>query len=136
MTRTFFSVLTVCCLAAAIGVSACGDGPSEPTPGIATVSLTSPATDGAILLTVSGSGLTEPKPSNPSLRIYWRLVSPTEMRMAVFGAIAAGPLFTIDVLDVGSVKAYQGTVLQVADRNDQLRADLSGYSLTATSTAG
>lgn len=136
MTRTPFLVLTVCSLAAAIGMGACGDGPSGPTPGTATVSLTSPATDGGMLLTLTGSGLTEPKAANPSFTVYWRLVSATELRVAVFGAITAGPLFTVDVLDVSSVGAYQGTVLQVADRSDQLRTDLSAYSLTATASAG
>lgn len=116
--------------ALALVVGACGDnGVEVPVPGTLTVALTSTATDGAILLTLTGPDLPQPQRANPSFKLYWRLVSSSEMRVMVFGTLSDGPLFTLAVSDVKYTTGYKGTVLQVADRSDALRSDLSGYSL-------
>ena len=123
----------------AVGVvlaAGCGDGTDPPQPGLATVSLTTPnSDDGAVLVRVTGQGLSSAQASSSSYLVYWRLVSETELHVAVFGSVSAGPMFTVQVSDVRQLSAYTGTVEQVADRNDALRSSLSGYGVTVSSAA-
>lgn len=121
---------TMACAAIAMMAGACSD--DAPRPGTLTVSLTSTVTDGAILLSVTGPELQVPQPSNPSFTLYWRQVSTTELRVAVFGPVANGPLFTLPVTDVRQATGYAGVVHEVAARNDALRDDLSGYAIAVT----
>lgn len=131
--RTLFrSALPAAALILAIGACSDDNGAGVPVPGTLTVSLTSPATDGAILLTLTGPQLTTPQSANPSFKLYWRLVSSTEMRVMVFGTLATGPLLSVSIPDIAHAAGYKGTVLQVADRDDALRNGLSGYGITVS----
>ena len=50
----------------------------------------------------------------------------------VVGALANGALATLRVQEVSTVSSYSARVLEVADREDGLRASLSGYALSVT----
>jgi hypothetical protein len=122
----FWTALTL----AAAALLACSDGPGEPVAGVVVASLTSPSTDGAILLRVTGPGFEPPQVAGSGTALYWRQVSESEIVVAVFGAISAGALFRVEVPHHGRIGQYHATVLQVADRNDEERSDLAGYSVT------
>lgn len=123
MRATIFGLLALAMLTAA-----CGDSTGTGSPGTLLVSLESPnADDGAVAVTVTGTGLTSVAPANSSSRIYWRLVSETRIEVLVFGNITAGPLFSVSVGDVTHPERYHGDVTQVAARTDALRDDVSGY---------
>jgi hypothetical protein len=133
-------------LTAAVGVIvagalACGDetdigGPSS-NEGPVTVSLATPnLSDGAVLISITGPGLLEARPANSTYRVYWRLASASEMRVLVLGNIAEGPLCTVRVPDARSASGYSGSILQVADRANELRTSTDDYSLTVESAAG
>lgn len=129
ITRIFRTVLS---LAALIGGLACGsDSGTNPGPGTATVSLTTPnADDGAVLVTLTGPGVSNPQPGSSAYRLYFRVVSADELRVMVVGDLSAGVLLTLGVGAVTSIGQYSGTFVEVASRTDVLRATLTGYSLT------
>ena len=139
ITRIFRTVLS---LAALIGGLACGSDSGKillerrcalanPGPGTATVSLTTPnADDGAVLVTLTGPGVSNPQPGSSAYRLYFRVVSADELRVMVVGDLSAGVLLTLGVGAVTSIGQYSGTFVEVASRTDVLRATLTGYSLT------
>lgn len=103
-----------------------GDEPAEPrTYGFSLV--TPRSDDGAVMVALTGAPLTDVVVSGASARVYTRQVSPTETRVLVVGNVAAGQLFTA-VSTSGRRPA--ATVLEVADRNDAVRATVTGYSIT------
>lgn len=124
----------------ATSVGSCGNDPSGPgggggggggNAGTATVSLTSPnADDGAVLVTVNGTGLSNVRPPNSSYQVFWRLASANVLKVAVVGDLATGPLFTVDVPDITNLSGYSGTVDEAASRTDALRGSLTGYSIS------
>ena len=123
-------------LAVVAPILACGDG-SGVTESTAngvrpvTVSLTTPASDdGAVLLSLHGGGITNPQAATSSYRVYFRLVSETEVRVAVFGNLTAGPLFTVQVPDPRQLAGYSAAVREVANRSNELRGSLAGYEAT------
>jgi hypothetical protein len=122
-------------LAAVAAVSlalGCGgeDPPLPPVPGNIAVSFVDPnGTDGAILFTITGPGMTNLVAAGSSLRMFTRLVAPRELRVIVVGNLGNGPLFTMDVPNTNDVSGFTATVTQVADRNDELRGSVAGYSL-------
>jgi hypothetical protein len=123
-------ILSAGLLGAGLALVACSEsGPEIPVEGTAVVSLTSNATDGAILLRVTGPGFETPQAAGSGSVLHWRQVSESEIVVAVFGAIGNGALFRVAIPDVRKVGQYVGSVLQVADRNDDLRSELSGYRL-------
>ncbi len=127
-TRMFRTALS---LAALVGGLACGsDKGTNPGPGIATVSLATPnADDGAVLVTLTGAGVSNPQPGSSGYRMYFRLVSADEVRVLLVGDLSAGILLSVSVGDINSIGNYAGTVVEVASRTDALRTSLAGYSL-------
>ena len=114
-----------------LGAAACRDAVQAPQPGSVVASLTTPARDdGAVLAVLTGTSFGEVIPAEPSYRVYWRLASPTEIRVVVLGNIVAGPLFSVNVPDVRQTAALHASVADVAGRGDTARTALSGYSLT------
>jgi hypothetical protein len=94
-----------------------------------TVALSTPnTTDGGMLFTIDGvaSSVTSTSATNT---LYWR-AGTGEVRVLVFGNLASGPLLTLDVPDIGAVEQYSATVVEVTDRNNQIRANVSGYAIT------
>jgi hypothetical protein len=125
--------MTVAGLALAVALACGGDGgatgPAGPTAGVLTVRLTTPNTDdGAILLTMSGPGMTQLAAADASL--YFRQAQTGTTATAVLvGDVQGGSLLTFHVPDVDAAGSYSATIQQVADRGDALRGSLSGYSL-------
>lgn len=123
-------------LAAAIVVSvglSCGEGPTAPVPGTLVVSLTTPnSDDGAILLTMAGAGIGAPTAVSSSHVLFFRVTSTTSLTAVVVGNIAAGPLLSFAVPDVGAASSYTATITEVAARDNALRASLSGYTLSVS----
>jgi len=112
----------------------CNDSVAGPAgPGTVTVALTSAVTDGAIFLRVTGPGFESgPAAGKPGLLVYSRQVSDSELAVAVFGSITSGALFRVDIPESRKVESYSATIVQVADRENDLRGDLSSYLVGMT----
>lgn len=128
--------LTLIAVGTAIG---CGDNsagpvpPPPPPPGSAIVSMVTPNNDdGAVILTLTGPGLTTIQSSVSSNLFYSRLASAQEARVILVGNLSAGPLFTFKLADGTQLSAYTATVQQVAMRNDSLRTNIAAYNLAIT----
>ncbi|MCH7874738.1 MAG: hypothetical protein IH965_05510 [Gemmatimonadetes bacterium] len=127
--RLLTATAAICVLIGA-GIS-CGDSTEPPVAGAVTVSLVTPNTDdGAVAVTITGPGLNALVSVTTSYEVFWRLVSETEVRALVFGNLTAGPLVTVNVSDLNQLASIAGAVTEVAQRNDELRSDLSGYAIT------
>lgn len=105
--------------------------PPPPPPGSAVVALATPnSDDGAVVLTLTGPGLTTMQSSLSTNLLYSRVASDSEVRVILVGNLTAGPLFTFKVADGKQLSAYSATVGQVATRGDVLQANTSGYKLS------
>ena len=121
-------------MAAALAVgAACADDPTggAPRAGTLIVRLATPhADDGAMLFEVSGPSIESATAANASLRLFTRREGSSTVAGVVVGALASGAVVTLQVPDVGAAAGYTARVLEVADRQDALRASLTGYALT------
>ncbi len=114
---------------------ACSDESTNPgaVPGTLVVSLTTPrADDGALLFELSGPPIDSATAINSSLRLFTRRESGSTVIGAIVGVLASGAVVTLHVPDVGHAAGYTATVLEVADRQDALRASRTGYALSVT----
>jgi len=101
-------------------------------PGTLTLRLTTPnVDDGAMTFQVSGAAIDSATAVNQSLRLFTRRDGDGVVGVVV-GTVANGAVITLHVPDVGEAARYTATVLEVADRQDALRASLAGYALTVT----
>src|SRR5256885_1872054 len=99
--------------------------------GTLTLRLTTPhADDGAMTFQVSGPPIDSATVANASIRLFTRRESGSTVIGAVVGALDNGAVATLHVPDVDAAARYTTTVLEVADRQDALRASLAGYALT------
>ena len=118
------------------GATACGDddptGPGNggPTAGTLTVTLVTPnADDGAILFTVNGPDMTQIAAGDAAL--YFRHAQDgATVTGVVAGDVAGGALLTFRVPDIDAAGSYSAVIQQVADRDNELRGSLAGYSLS------
>lgn len=121
-------------MAAALSVSAaCADDPTGGSQGAGTVvlRLTTPyADDGALLFEVSGPPVENATASDGSLQLFTRHTGSSQVVGAVVGAIANGVLVTLQVEGANTATEYTARVLEVADRQNALRASLAGYALS------
>ena len=121
-------------IVAALSVgAACSDNPTSVSAraGTLTLRLTTPhADDGAMTFEVSGAPIDGATAVDASLRLFTRRESGSTVIGAVVGALDNGAVVTLHVPDVGAAARYTTTVLEVADRQDALRASLAGYALT------
>lgn len=100
-------------------------------PGTLTLRLATPhADDGAMTFDVSGPAIDSVIVANASLRLFTRREGGSTVSGAVVGALAEGTVVTLHVPDVGAAAGYTARVLEVADRQNALRASLTGYALT------
>ena len=123
---------------ALVGAVACGDGEQPaavevPTVTVFIVALTSPnPSDGAALISITGGVIDKPAAVSQSDRVYFRSTGTSTMMVAVVGTIASGGLVRFEAPIGAQASAYSASLLQVADRNNDLRSSLSGYSLTVS----
>jgi hypothetical protein len=121
-------------LMAALSVSAaCSKDPVAIVPhaGTLTVRLTTQhVDDGALTFTLSGPAINNATAANASLRLFTRGSGESTIVGVLVGALANGAVVTLNVPDVTAAAGYAAQVLEVADRNDALRASLAGYALS------
>ncbi|PYO85748.1 MAG: hypothetical protein DMD68_02800 [Gemmatimonadetes bacterium] len=115
----------------------CGSNPTAPaTAGPIVASLVTPHTDdGALLVTVTGPGMSTVQAAGSGSVVFWRLVSATEVRVLVVGNLGAGPLFSMDVPDARKASEYASAVLEVASRADAILPTTAGYAVTFSGAA-
>lgn len=128
--RWVFAIIAILVLGVACSNDATG---GQMQAGTLTLRLTTPhADDGAMTFQVSGAPIDSAVAINGSLRLFTRREGRSTVVGAVVGALGNGAVITLDVPDVGAAARYTATVLEVADRQDALRASLTGYVLTVT----
>jgi hypothetical protein len=121
-------------MVAALFVSvACSDESTSAGAGAGTLvlRLTTPhADDGAMTFEVIGPPIDSAVAVNASLRLFTRRVNGSTVVGAVVGDLINGAVVTLHVPDVRAAAGYTATLIEVADRQDALRASLAGYALT------
>jgi hypothetical protein len=121
-------------MVAALFVSvACSDESTSAGAGAGTLvlRLTTPhADDGAMTFEVIGPPIDSAVAVNASLRLFTRRVNGSTVVGAVVGELINGAVVTLHVPDVRAAAGYTATLIEVADRQDALRASLAGYALT------
>jgi len=128
--RTFSAALVAIAL---VSLANCKAEPAGPAAGTLVVSLAGPNTDdGAALFTLTGPGIRDAQSANSAYRVYWRLVSATELRLLVVGNLSSGIVATVSVDDRSQLSQYAGSVLEVASRDDVVRQSISGYRITVS----
>jgi len=115
-------------LAALVTTHGCGNETGPTVSGEFDVSLVSPNTDGALVLTVRGRLSEQPRGTAGVTTVYARPVSDSEWRVLVFGTISGGPLLRLTVPDVSAMEQYRVSVDEVAGLDNQLRPDLTSYA--------
>jgi hypothetical protein len=104
--------------------------PVLPEPGDLAVRLTTPhGTEGAVLVRITGPGLSTVEPARPAHEVHVRTVDAT-LTVAVFGTIGAGELLRFAVPNIREAERYAVSLVEVADPENELRASLTGYSAT------
>lgn len=139
MKRIRLALMTLT-LAAAV---ACGDKatspnppgppppPPPPPPGSAVVTLATPnSDDGAVVVKLTGPGLSTFATASSGYIFYSRLAGEQEARVILIGNVTAGPLFTFKPATGASLADYSAIIDQVANRTDALRTTTSTYTLT------
>lgn len=118
--------------AALLMSAACDDDPAgiEALAGTVTLELaTTHADDGALVFAVTGPPIDSATAANPSLRLFTR-VDGSVLVGLVAGGVARGPLVVLHVPDVRLAAAYSARIVEVADRQSEVRASLTGYALS------
>lgn len=118
-------------LAVAAGLSCSSPrDPMGPQGGALHVTLTAPGgnSDGAILFTLTGPEQPSSAVAGPGMRVFYQTLGATT-RLVVTGTLSnSATVLTIQVADL--TQAFSGAVEQVAATDYQLRASLTGYSLS------
>lgn len=130
MSRWRWSFVIVAALSAS---AACANDPTAGATQAGTVMLrlTTPhADDGAVMFEVSGPPIDTAIAVNASLQLFTQRASGSTMVGVVVGEVTDGAVVTLRVPDVGAAAGYTARVLEVADRQNALRASLTGYALT------
>ena len=110
-------------LAAGMLILGCGGDDSTgpplqlPEPGLLRVTLSGGSSVGAVVLTVTGSGITLPVPSG-GVSLHHDLSGGT-LRAAVVGASLSGEVLRFTVPDVRQVAGYQVSLQQAAGNDNQ-----------------
>jgi hypothetical protein len=112
--------------AAALILGCGGDGPTtplqpQPEPGVLQVTLSSGTAVGAVVLSVSGAGMTSPVASGGA-QLYYDLSVGT-LRAVVVGSSLSGAILRFTVPDVKQAATYLATVQEAANlANEPLAA--------------
>ncbi|HWC75722.1 MAG TPA: hypothetical protein VG454_17480 [Gemmatimonadales bacterium] len=106
--------------------------PPPPGGGTVSVSLTTPnSDDGAILFELKGPSIHGITPKSSSLQMYIDSSS-APVRVAVLGSVTSTTFLTFTIADTTTLPSYSATLVDVANRQNQLRASLAGYQLKIT----
>lgn len=126
--RRFLALVAVLCL-----WTACSEEPiTAPTAGALFLHLATPhADDGAVIFVITGPSIDSATVDKSSLRLFTRRSDGT-LAGIVVGAVDAGPIVRLHVPDVDAAAGYRAQVIEVADRQDALRASLVEYAMTVT----
>src|SRR3989442_10171413 len=128
--KSIGETLALLALASAL---ACGNesAPATPMPtsGAAAASLVTPnADDGAILVSLTGPGITSVQSASSAYFAQSRVVSGSEVRLLVVGDLSAGVGATGGVPDLGPLGEDPGRVPGGAPRRGQGRHSGAGYA--------
>ncbi len=126
-----YTALAATLLLAAFLVGGCSGStePSGPQPGQLTVNLSTTGGGGsAFLLTVSGSGITNPVAASAGHQLY-SFASGNTLKVAVVGNISTGALMRFSVPDVNQSGSYSVTLNEAAGSDNSLQ-NVSDYSAT------
>lgn len=121
-----------------LGASACGEGATPPpvpvSPTMLRLDFETPySDDGAVVLTLRGPDVSNPRAASPAYLAYARSDSGARtVRLIIVGDLKGGAVATASVAPGHQLSDYAVTIDQVAARNDTLRADLSGYRVSVT----
>jgi hypothetical protein len=129
--RILFALVAVVIGAACAGDSTGSGGPAGR--GTMIVRLTTPhSDDGAILFELSGPLIDSVVAVNASLQSFTRRANDSTIVGAVIGVVVNGTVVTLQVPDVNASALYAARIVEVADRDNVLRASLTGYALTVS----
>lgn len=129
-TRWVLALVAVLSLGTACSNDATG---GDTRAGTLTLRLATPhADDGAVMFELSGPPIDSAMAVGASLRLFTRRASGSTIVGVAVGVVTNGSLVTLQVPDVGAAAGYTARVLEVADRQDALRASLTGYAITVT----
>lgn len=105
-------------LAAIAALATCGGGnDNNPTPGSLVVQVTSTTSeDGAILLTLAGSNITNVRASRGTIQTA--VIDNTHVKVLLLGSLGSGDLIEFDVPDPDKAGNYSATIVQVAGRSN------------------
>lgn len=125
------TIRTVASVGLVLFLAGCEDGSGPDRPGTAVVSLVTPNNnDGAVAVTLRGVAFSDVAAASSAYRVYWLLASADEVRVIVVGNIIAGPLFTVQLSDIGRIDDVEAAVTDAATRTDAARDNLTGYGVT------
>ena len=88
------------------------------------------ADDGAVLFEIIGPSIESVTAGSGSLELFTRHKTGDTIVGAIIGTPGNGTVAILHVPYGAGAGAYTARVLEVADREDRLRASLAGYSLT------
>lgn len=101
-----------------------------PEPGILTLRFTTPhSDDGALLFELRGPAIGTATATGGGLQLFTRSADATTLVGAVVGNLATGGIVRFPVPDVATVQDYTVRLIEVADRQNLLRAGLANYAL-------
>lgn len=104
-----------------------------PVEGEMVLSVVSPhADDGALLLSIRGTLLSQPVTVNPDHRVFVMEgeADGNEWRVAIVGEQLSGDVLTFAGVTPDDLGAFDIQVLEVADLQNELRDDLTGYQVS------
>jgi hypothetical protein len=128
------TVVRAALLLSAVLLCACDAGePATPLPGDLILTLATPnAADAAMVVSITGPDAVSAVQAAAPGAVVRARTQGTTTTVAVFGALAAGPLVRITVPDVRQARRYVATVREAADAQNASRASLAGYALTVS----
>jgi hypothetical protein len=89
------------------------------------------ADDGAILIELNGPSIHGITPAGTNLQFYIDSTT-SPVRVAAFGTINGGTLLSFTVADTTTLASYSAVLVDVANRQNDLRNSLAGYALRIT----
>ena len=116
----------------AVTATACpGDDPIVEQPDTTLLlDLDTPGTDeGALLFTIEGPETPAVEAASASHQVFDEDIEEGVVRVAVLGNLAEGTVLIVELPEGADFDDYSIDLEQVADRDNRLRANLSGYAL-------